>query len=71
MAHLKNDLFSYLVKSGIFKDNNKYDISGNKISSASEKTEIRRRERNRVKFGLWRPRSKKEQFIKMGKVKAN
>lgn len=66
MARLKNDVFRYLVNSGVFKDNAAYDMNGGKISRASERTELHNRERNRVKHGIFIARVKGKTY-QMGK----
>jgi hypothetical protein len=55
MARLKNDLFRFLVNTGVFKDNGFYDLGGVKLSRASERTEMHRRKENRVKHGIYIP----------------
>ena len=43
---MNSDLFNYLRSRNIFKMNGRYDFSGQRVL-ASEKTEARKRERNR------------------------
>ena len=54
---MKNELFYYLRRAGIFKDNSRYSYDGLSRILASEKTEQKRAERNRLK-GI--PYTKKE-----------
>ena len=54
---MKNDLFNYLKRSGIFKDNGRYEYGTSNRMLASERTEIKRAEKNRIN-GI--PYSKKE-----------
>jgi hypothetical protein len=45
---MKADLFHYLKRSGIFKDNGRYEYGGVTRILASEKTELKRAEKNRL-----------------------
>jgi hypothetical protein len=54
---MKNDLFRYLKQSGIFKDNGRYEWNGGGRILASERTELKRAEKNKLN-GI--PYSKKE-----------
>jgi hypothetical protein len=48
---MNNELFGFLTSRNIFRDNGRYTISGERIA-ASEKTELKRREKLRGKY-VW------------------
>ena len=52
---MKNDLFGALKRLGVFKDNGRYTFGGDRIV-ASEKTELKRKERKRGKF-VWQSKN--------------
>ena len=54
---MKNDLFRYLKQIGVFKNNGRYESGGSGRILASERTELKRAEKNRLN-GI--PYSKKE-----------